>query len=533
MTDKEKDEQGKPAAGSVDLSVLQNLTFGPAWSDDKPQVKGGGRTEHKRPRPAARSDGGRPDRRRGNRPNQRDDAASAEGFPQRERGVRHERRVPVFQPVVDVNFYPQDEPFRALCKAMRNTRRTYELFEIAQLILEKSERSVIVVNLRQDGSSPFSSFFVSVPDGLPFPSEEEAVQHVMTKHLEKFFTVEEVTVDRPKGSFQAVTRCGITGELLGPPNYHRYQHLLHEHHALRLPDVSYEKFQSRLETVRDEALIEQWLTKMEKRTRYTPLEGGEALEGLDAVRHYLLGKQREQVVKEATTCRFAGRAIADLPSGLLRRSVEAELEYQRRFPLRTANNLRGRLRRMKFALYKKGDKGVSYVCAVRRRFRTTDEVFSDSIEALIRCIEQNPGIRVADLPAKLLGIDVDKIVHPVRGEVNEPTAAVKQQETTGEAPDSDEATLQGVPAAVLPEQSATADPAADDSTRLKHLMMELHWLVSEGYVTEFSDGRLQAQPVIAAGAPTRPDKDFHGGDEHDDHFDEDADLASAGDSENI
>lgn len=505
MAGEEKDEQEKSSAGAVDLSSLQDLTFGPAWTESKPQAGTADSGGNRRQRPASRDSGGRPDRRKAGRPAPRDGGGGR--GPRRDRVARDERREPSFKPVVDVNFYPQDEPFRALCKAIRGTGRTYELFEIAQLILEKPERSVIVVSPHADGSSPFSTFFVAVPDGLPFLSEEDAVQHVLTNHLGLFFVAEQVTVDRPKGSFQSVSRCGMTGELLGPPNYHRYQQLLHEHHARHLPNVSYERFNSRLETVRDEALIEQWLVKMETCTRYTSLNGGEVLEGLDAVRHYLLTKQRDLVVKEATACRFAGRALADLPAGPIRRSVEAELDYQRRFPLRTANNLRGRLRRMKFSIYKKGDKGVSYVCGVKRRFRTADVVFSDSLEALIRCIETHPGIRVPDLPLKLLGIDVSKVVRPVAAAVGEPTAAVQQQEATGEAPDSDEAIVQAQPTVELPVESSVSDSSADEDTRLKHLMLELHWLVSEGYVTEFANGRLVAQPIVAAGSHDRHEEE--------------------------
>ncbi len=524
MDGEEKDEQG--GTGGVDLSSLQDLTFGPAWTESKPVGDNGGKGGERRQRPPQRrAEGGRDRRKDGASRPPRRDAGGGERPQRRERGGRDDRRddrrEPPFQPVVEVNFYPQDEPFRALCKAIRSTFRTYELFEIAQLILEKPERSVIVLNIREDGSSPFPTFFISVPDGLPFASEEDAVQHVMANHSQVFFTMEEATVDRPKGSFQAVSRCGITGELLGPPNYHRYQQLLQEHHARKLPGVPFARFQGRLETVREAELIEQWLVKMETCTRYTMVEGGETFDSLDAVRHQLLTTRRDAVVAESTSCRFPGRLLAMLPSGLIRRSVEAELEYQRKFPLRTANNLRGRLRRMKFSIYKKGDKGVSYVCGVKRRFRTAAAVFADSVQSLITFIETNPGIAVPDLPSKLLGIDVSRVVRPAPAEdsgTNVPTAAVQEQETTGEAPESDEATLQTKPAVELPAQSTVKDPSADDETRLRHLMLELHWLVSEGYVTELADGRLFAQPIIVAGS--------HG--DHDSESDDDGENEQHG-----
>jgi hypothetical protein len=58
-------------------------------------------------------------------------------------------------------------------------------------------------------------FHISVPDGIPFESDEAAVAHVLSKHLDKFFDTAEVDVDPPKGNFQVINKCGITGELLG------------------------------------------------------------------------------------------------------------------------------------------------------------------------------------------------------------------------------------------------------------------------------------------------------------------------------
>ena len=64
------------------------------------------------------------------------------------------------------------------------------------------------------------------------------------------------------------------------------------------------------------------------------------------------------------------------------------------------------MRREGFTIFKKGSRGVSYVCAVKRRFRVPGQVFSESITALIDFIEKHPLIHVKDLPKELLGIDM-------------------------------------------------------------------------------------------------------------------------------
>ncbi|MEJ1971544.1 MAG: hypothetical protein WDM96_03240 [Lacunisphaera sp.] len=60
-----------------------------------------------------------------------------------------------------------------------------------------------------------------------------------------------------------------------------------------------------------------------------------------------------RVVRTVETVRFHGKNIEKLPPGEIRRALEGHVERQRRFPLDTANALRGRLRREGFTIFKK------------------------------------------------------------------------------------------------------------------------------------------------------------------------------------
>lgn len=630
----------------LDLSELQNLDFGPDWSGrkqadipknlsergDRPGKGSKAPRRDRRPRQSTeapqRHTGGagaepaRPEHgdRQTRRPSgvgfdrerrEQRGGRSFQGGP-RERGGRPQE----FQPVVDVSFYPEDLPFKALCHAMRTNCRTYELFELARLILEKPERFVATVKPLERDDAPIKEFFVSVPDNIPFETEDEAVAHVMANNLETFFEVKEVEVDPPKGNFAVVSKCGITGELIGPPNYHRYQALLQAHHSAKVSNVSFERFQSRLESVRDEEAIAAWTASMSKQTHYltrvSDKEEAEAFDNRESAKYFLLTKRRDKVVRASNQIRVSGQMLENLPQGALRRSIESVLDYQRRFPLETANNLRGRLRRLKFTIYKKGSKGVSFVCAVKRRFRDPSKRFSDSIQKLITFIEDNPEVKVSELPGKFLGIkkpesriddaaesapeieSVDKEkaaaiveaheikrqerlasesdkpqtvseepassgeqvasgdeIEPVGGgaevaDGNNTDAAETFVETsevseTSEASGDDapipqpDAALEAKPEPDTPEadtpvtepvsnevekdagqprykvddapgQKAMAPvatdklvkPLSESDHKIRAMMNSLRWLVTEGYVTEFGDGRLFAQPTADA-----------------------------------
>ncbi|MDF3059408.1 MAG: hypothetical protein K0R17_3623 [Rariglobus sp.] len=567
----------KPAKdfNKIDLAQLQSFSFGTQWSQDKadPAGNSGGPREPRRddrprregpgagaPRdrrgfrkpagpgeggttaapggdapvsaPRERREGGfdsRGPRRdgpgagaprgdfRGGQGGPRHDGGPRFGGP-REGGFAPREQGPYVSPFFNVTFYPDDTGFAALAKAIRGSCRTYELFEIARVIIGKNDRFIAVVQHKpsEEGAAATkrAPFAISVPDGVPFESEEAAINHVIEKHSGLFFDSAEVEIDAPKGNFQVVNRCTVTGELLGPPNYHRYNQIVQQHHAANIK-LPFEVYRNKIESVREPEVITQWLEKMKKATRYTwkltrpaaaaaavavapaPVAEGEAapadsaeasdaapaapeaapapsFDSFEEARQYLLTNAKDKVVRTVESVRFPGKNLETLPAGELRRTIEGALERQRRFPLDTANALRGRLRREGFTIFKKGSKGISYVCAVKRKFRVPGQTFSDSIGALISFIEKTPMIKASELSEKFLGFSA-------------PAAPAKPV-----------APAEGAEAAPEPIAAPSA-PAlgAEQMAKLNRLNGDLRWLVSEGYVTEFIDGRLFAPaPVV-------------------------------------
>lgn len=475
----EESKQGNTGGNELSsLGDLSSLSLGPDWgSGDVPKTKapkiredrsrsGGDRPHDRRRRPDSRGEGrrdsqsgegksgpggGRPDRR-----------GSMGARNQTRRGDSPDGPGGFFEPVVHVDFYPEEEPFKVLSQAVRTSLRTYELFEIARLILEKPDRWVCVVKDPQQKEGEPARLVASVPDGLPFQSEEAALSHVFLHYLDRFFRLEEIEVDPPKGSFQVIHKCGITGELLGPPNFHRYQALCRSHHSRRLAHLPYGRFESKIESVKDEEGVQAWLELMKKQTRYHSVEDeGTYFDTLEDARLYLLTKSKDKLIRPAYSARFSGKDIALLdPGDPIRRSVEEFHSRQVRFPLDTANHIRGRLRRMNFTVFKKGSKGVSYVSGVKRRFRKPGEVLADNLQELIDFIEAHPNFPRRDLVKSFLGIEPPK--------------------DPGETPS---------PATAAPDYSEK------DKEAILNLKRDLRYLLSEGYVTEFSDGRLFVPPI--------------------------------------
>jgi hypothetical protein len=462
----------------IDLSQLQGFSFGTQWAKDK-EAPSDGRERSDRPHRDDRSGppGGAPDRRdrrafrkpagegpagpsrdgAGDRAPHRD-AGEYSGAPRRgpQQGMDRQDRGPYDSPYFSAAFFPEDTSFNALVKTIRTSARTIELFEIARTVLGKADRFVVVVSRkpRPAGApdAPVQPIYVSVPDGVPFESEDAAVSHVVGTHLATFFDRAEAEVEPPKGNYLVINKCGITGELLGPPNYHRYAQMIQQHHAAKVSRMPFEAFRSRIETIRDPEVVNQWLEKMKKVTRFTwkasVAEGQTALtfDSLEEARTHLLTHARDSVVKPVDNARFHGKELDTMPRGEILMAIEGAYERQLRFPLDTANQLRGRLRREHFTIFKKGSKGVSYVCAVKRKFRVPGQVFAESIGNLISFIEEHALVKASELASKMLGAD------------------------------------------------ASATPELKE--KIARMQSDLIWLVREGYVTEFIDGGLYAAPAM-------------------------------------
>jgi hypothetical protein len=580
----------------LDLSQLQGFSFGTQWTQDKAPASeprdradrgrrdGGGAPERRDRRGFRKPSGG--DFRGGSgssggpvpHPGEGEAPARREFSGDRERGPRrdyqggprrdghgerggprfggygareHIERGPYESPHFNVAFYPEDSSFSALAKTIRTSCRTIELFEIARTVIGKTDRFVVVLTRKVPGAASGAAdaaaakqpIYLSVPDGIPFESEEAAVSHVLSNHLGRFFDLAEVEIDPPKGNFQVINKCGVTGELLGPPNYHRYAQIVQQHYNAKIARMPFETFRSRIETVRDPEVVAQWLEKMKKTTRYTWSVGAKpaapaaapvppvATEGaspeaaaaataevaaqeasttpeaspaitfdaFEDARGYLLSHAKEKVVRTVESARFHGKLVETMPPGEIRRAIEGALERQRRFPLDTANALRGRLRREHFTIFKKGSKGISYVCAVKRKFRVPGQTFADTISALITFIEANPMVRAGELPKRFLNIDVPAAAKPA----DAPAAAATPADS-GAAPAAEATAPTGADAA-RPEPVLSID----DRAKISRMQGDLRWLVTEGYVTEFIDGRLFAPPPMVEARKKEVESEEH------------------------
>lgn len=266
-------------------SLLSNFALGPAWARDADKPARTPKSDdNKEDRPPRRDDR-REDRRQGfrdrdqrgdGRRNFREDRGGGGGGGRRQfqdrRGGPPQREDIAPAPGVRVTISPDANAVHLIGKEVHQVARVYPLFDVAQILL--AERARLKALFEVDEAKP--AFFSGKLDESIFLTREEAVRHLWQSDLRTELLEEEtIEVDPPSGNFQSVARCGLSGEWLGPPNFHSYQTNLRRLHRERFSHLPFEVYSAKVRTERGEEAVNAWLETTKQKTRWRLKDAGE------------------------------------------------------------------------------------------------------------------------------------------------------------------------------------------------------------------------------------------------------------------
>jgi hypothetical protein len=485
----------------LDLEKL----FLPAWAQEPPSAKhyatyeGGEerpeRRERRGPRPPRRD--GAPGDQRGRGPRPPGDRGDRRGPQRREgergrpqgkgrrdfdRGQPRERReTPPPLPEVNVALTPDEKGVESLARQIRMTARAYPLFDIARLILQKPERYSVGFSVKKNAEGKIiQPLFLCALDDTLWTSEDEAVAHVLNKHFATFYQSERTATEPPKGKYTFVAQCGMSGVILGPPNYHDYQNQLRKLHAERFSRMPFEAFKSRVKIVSDEAVVKKWIEERSWKTEYVALNIPEPirLDSREAVEKHFRETHKENIIKPVEAHKLTGVAAKNLRSPGLTWLVRQSWEEQKRFPLQLATVLSQQFAGHGLQFFKV-NKTVTHVSVARPHFLDLETMpVSEGVKRIVEYINANPKTTRRKLMVALAPAPAAPTVIPV---------APEGSAETGQPAQSVEPT---------PEQTA--------------VIADLHWLIHQGHVIEFADGRLETakkplpKPPKPEKKPTQP-----------------------------
>jgi len=438
---------------------------------------------------------------------------------------------------VGVAFVPESKGVESLARQIKVTGRAYPVFEIAQLVLAKPERyQVTFSEVKNPDGQVAQSLWLCNIDNTLWLSTEEAVGHVLRRHFDLFYQAERTPTDPPKGTYTFVAQCGFSGTILGPPNYHDYQNKLHKLHAARFSRMPLEAYKSRIRIVRDEAVVKQWVDEQSWKTEYVCLNVPEALKvpNRDEAEKHFREVHAPALIQQVDAWTASAVVAQQLPCGALRQVLRRAWEDQRRFPLRVVTVLSQQLANHGLQFFKV-NRTVTHVCVARPHYLDLSESpVSEGVRRIVEYIQSRPGCTRRALVEALAPTPPATTPAPASAPEPEPKPAPAATEVpTAPAPDAQpdvqpgpdagqettpaEATAEApvsespapTPATPPPAPAPAPAPAAPLATpEQTAVVSDLHWLIHQGHVIEFANGRLEnaAKPKPRPPAPAAPAK---------------------------
>ncbi len=384
-----------------------------------------------------------------------------------------EPKPPVPLPELGVALIPEAKGVESLARQIRLTGRAYPVFEIAQLILRKPERyEVCLEKLKQGDRVPQQLWLCNIDD-TPWLSEADAVQHVLQRHFGTFYQSEKTPTAPPKGTYTFVAQCGLSGTILGPPNFHDYQAKLLRLHASRFSRMPFEAYKSKVRIVRDEAIVKKWVEDQSYKTEFVALNIPEPvrLASLEEVEKHFREVHLANIIVPVDSWRALGPVAQNLAALPLRQLVRRTWEDQRRFPLKLVGVLSQQLASHGLQFFKV-NRTVTHVAVARPHYLDLELTpVSDGIRRIVDFINGHAGCTRRQMTEALAPAPPAVLIPIAPVEAGPIDQAAATQTAPAEPP-----TVDGPPR-LTPEQTAiTAD---------------LHWLIHQGHVIEFANGRLE------------------------------------------
>jgi len=287
----------------------------------------------------------------------------------------------------------------------------------------------------------------------------------------------------------------MSGKILGPPNHHDYQNQLRKLHAERFSRMPFDAFKSRVKIVKDEEVVKKWVEDQSFTTEYTCLNVPEPLKlpSREEVEKHFRAVHKDTIIKPVETHTVGGVLSRNLRCRELQQLVRNDWEQQKYFPLQLATGLSRQFATHGLHFFKV-NKTFTHVSVARPQFLDLETTpVSESIKSIVGHINTHPKCTrrqlieaLAPSPKKPTVIEIKPAAPPI---------AAPAPDASGEAA----AVTQDAPA--VPTPPASDEPTAEQTV----IIADLHWLVHQGHVLEFADGRMDTakKPLPR---PVKPEK---------------------------
>ena len=264
----------------------------------------------------------------------------------------------------EVKILPETKALGTIIRKLQADTHAYKLKDLAYFFLDNP--SSVLLKITPKGEE---KFYQCKACGFASTNESDVLEHIATAHLGEYYDSKEVECEPPKGNFNCVARCGLSGVLLGPPNIHEFNAVVKEVIRTKYPEMSEEQYRSHIEMVRDADTIEEWRKTATKKTMFfakgtADQEGAPSLSREQAEGEFkrtILPSLIDQPKHLMITAEVAMKSPVKPLQWAARDAVEAE----RRAPYNMCFALRGALHHRKMKFFRVNDsRGQEFVTNV-------------------------------------------------------------------------------------------------------------------------------------------------------------------------
>ncbi len=278
--------------------------------------------------------------------------------------------------------------------------------------------------------NPENQIWKSKTSGSYFISRESAVNHFFFMEVKAFIECKLIEEVMPKGNFMYIFQCPITKEFLPPTSFHGFEDVVRHHIYSNCIKSTHKKFVDSLHKIEDQEKIDSWAKSPIKRYSYLlKVEENKEFRSIEALK---LAIEKDFfsnffISKNNLTIAANNLSIIESP---LRAQVESFISDKRKWSKELFTSCLVSLKRSKYCIFKKGE-----IIYVRQANRKSIEHFKTKklTSEIIAVISSDSEISKKSLLTKLQQKGFD----------------------------------------------------------LKELVLELKWLVKEGYINEYSDSSLE------------------------------------------
>lgn len=315
-----------------------------------------------------------------------------------------------------------------LKRGIRKSGISYSLEEINSAIIDKKNRLQITIeHLKEE------TFFITTFDNSVFYTKSNAINHIVEKGLKHVVDITETIGENPSGNFKNILKCPESGILLPPKSFHDFEAIIKTHLIEKKIKLNYNNYLNKLITVEDEITINEWKNTPLKKLIFTTRELGStkrSFNSIEAVQGYISSTETNQFIKTNKVIKVKGDSIDNFEKDLaefISDFLKNSYQWKKDLFFNTLINFK----KSGFYIFKYGPK--NYLFAAGQKPKTIEITkISENCVKIVKYIQETEPIKIISILSQSGEMKLEK----------------------------------------------------------NQILVELKWLVKEGYVKEFSDGTI-------------------------------------------